>query len=146
MIDHLTKLTDDEVRVEIAKRLGWQWIPWGKNQVRMFAPKGHVPAWTGGDEETNSLTWPTSGETVDETAYRLLLMATPNYPADLNAAFTLVEKLRGEGWKFMLDNIASDWAAEFFVTARGKSSFVEAAQTPARAICLSFLAVTREEG
>lgn len=134
-IDQLNKLSDKEVRVLCAERMGCKWLKAGKYRIPTFDPVIDPGCYSPEEFADGS-----------EPIGSLHHANIPNYPTDLNAAFTLVEKLREEGWRFMLDNIADNWEAEFF-RRTPRDSRVKIEASPARAICLAFLAVTeREEG
>lgn len=131
-IDQLNKLTDEEVRVRVALQMGYRLLT---NEVRCTL-------------------WPCQGVTTANSGFMIspaqdaLAVQPEDYLKDLNAAFTLVEKLRGE-WNFDLTFESGEWTAEFYAIKCFYSTDHTGARhaNPARAICLAFLAVTeREEG
>lgn len=131
-IDQLNKLTDEEVRVRVARALGLNvvdvpFIPARVNQDSVFTKAAH---------EHMLKVYPMGR-----------FARIPPYDSDLNAAFTLVEKLRGEGCGICIYT-TSNGTWQMYVRRHGHDAepIVEHPSL-ARAICLCFLAVTqREEG
>ena len=150
MIDQLNKLSDEEVRVRVAERMGidvagYRWSIRYSNPGEdrgIYANGFHSKA----DAFKEAEKLKAEGFVVSSPLGRPIQTSDlPNFIGDLNAAFTLVEKLRGEGCGVVLvgpdDN---NWHVHIH---QGDHMYYAEDQSLARAICLSFLAVTeREEG
>lgn len=116
-IDQLNKLTDEEVRVRVAGIMGYSDIHFDAGYGAICGRIHHPDDWSE-------------------------YLPVPHYQADLNTAFTLVEKLKEE-LCFNLTFEQGIYIAEFYAIDSRKAQD----RNPARAICLAFLAVTeREEG
>lgn len=118
-------LTDDEIRIKVAEACGWEWQePFNRRKKGnvLLPPIGGRPCivWRDGALGGN---------------------LPPNYPASVDAALTLCDRLRGEGWAFVADNGGAEWDVEFFRKATPHDVIRVVNPSLPKAICVAFLRI-----
>lgn len=125
-----SELTNNELRVMVAEILG-------RSAEQYFCPdcKINVPMW---DKSVSG-----AGHHMPEGGCGAKLESLPNFPEDLNAAFTLIEWLRKEKGIFVrVENHPDIWEVEI---QHEKGEFVNVNQSLPRAICEAFLEVFNQQ-
>jgi|SRR6516162_113773 hypothetical protein len=111
-------MNSDELRIKCAEAMGWNNIaikdPWSKGQ------------------------WVTS-DLYGECPGKLALIQIPEYDTSLDAAFTLVEALRKEGWLVEIHTAMNDWAICVWPEGRTKYAVITRNPSLCLAICEAFL-------
>lgn len=122
--DRPMNLTDDEMRVKCAEAMGWTYHGHSP-ELRL----GAIACWTPAGREFDPM--------------RLVLL--PDYLHDLNAALTLCDRLREEGWTVQFYRHPLDqWRVELRRYAEDEWPYIEDPSL-ARAICLAFLKVKENQ-
>jgi hypothetical protein len=162
----MDKMTDEQIRVEIAKVKGWKFyestptpdntgvnVPWERRYLELFSPEFQPdnPFWN----FREVVDWPEKWR-----QYAVVVCPKP-WPSDIAAAWELVDEMNASGDGLIslvyrtgddLDNFgAFHWAVEFRLLSsaaiKRQADYITAyADTPARAISLAYLAWKGVEG
>lgn len=133
-------LTDDEMRVKCAEAMGCKWIKSGKYRIPTFDPVIAPECYQAEEMADGS-------EPIGNLASKLANI--PNYSTSVDAALTLCDRLRSEGWRVKIkgDSLTQKGDKLWQVWLHGPD-FTEWDYDPslARAICLAFLRVMEGRG
>ena len=119
-------LTDDEMRVKCAEAMGWTRLSSTAEENQSGLELWRSPLQTKGIMKGP---W-------------FKFDAVPNYPASVDAALTLCDRLREEGWSVWISASvpANPWTVSI-AGKRGRPTLHTHNPSLARAICLAFLRV-----
>lgn len=95
-------MSPEQQKLAIAESHGWHWHTWGKDGIRVFAPQGSKPNWSGEDKATNSMVWPCEKRPAEAVATDFILRTAPDYLNDLNAIAAAVKYKITENTDFSL--------------------------------------------
>lgn len=135
-------LTDEEIRVKCAEAMGWRWVKARYDGMSACPPSARERLFFLDAPLGPWRDWVLSESSEEGQMNISVIERLPNYLTSVDAALTLCDRLREEGWNVVIvgPGTIKDWYVDF-----AKNGTIHKTDDPslARAICLAFLKACR---